>query len=184
LRSVLPLLRAFTLSSAERRQELRTLVPRTLHATALRGPQGINWPAVSTTAGNAVKRMPRAVLPWRPGIVDVRRHRPAGAARIDEPMLGAGELVWNAGPLAKGSNLCHGTAGNGLALLKLFARTGDQRWLERGRAFAMHGIRQYRQAKHHYGQDRYSLWTGDIGFAVFLSQCISELGAFPTVDEF
>ena len=32
---------------------------------------------------------------------------------LDDLLLAAGDAIWAAGPLAKGSNLCHGTAGNG-----------------------------------------------------------------------
>jgi hypothetical protein len=47
-------------------------------------------------------------------------------------LLKGGELTWRAGPLAKGSNLCHGTGGNGYAFLKLFRRTGmSAGWLGR-----------------------------------------------------
>ena len=49
-------------------------------------------------------------------------------------LVAGGELTWEAGPLRKGPTLCHGTAGNGLAFLALFERTGDERWLERARA--------------------------------------------------
>ena len=53
---------------------------------------------------------------------------------LDEDLaLAGGELTWRAGPLAKGPGLCHGTAGNGYALLTLLERTGDQLWLERAR---------------------------------------------------
>ena len=45
-----------------------------------------------------------------------------------------GELTWLAGPLAKGANLCHGTAGNGYAFLALLERTRNDLWLERARA--------------------------------------------------
>ena len=62
--------------------------------------------------------------------------------RLTELLLGGGELTWRAGPIRKGAQLCHGTAGNGYAFLKLFERTGDERWLERARAFAMHSIEQ------------------------------------------
>ena len=61
---------------------------------------------------------------------------------FDALMLQAGELVWLAGPLRKGAGLCHGTAGNGYAFLRLFAQTQDERWLIRARAFAMHAIQQ------------------------------------------
>ena len=190
---VLPLLRAFTLLSGEQQRVLRNEVPETLHRTALHDAQGINWPTTavadwSQAPRSAVGTLSACLVQYchgAPGIVtsfaDIRTDILPG---IDELMRGGGELIWNAGPLAKGSNLCHGTAGNGMAFLKQFARTGDQQWLERARAFAMHSIRQYRQAKHHYGQDRYSLWTGDMGLAVYLQRCLDEVPAFPTVDVF
>jgi hypothetical protein len=103
---------------------------------------------------------------------------------LDALLLCAGETIWAAGPLKKGSNLCHGTGGNGYALLKLFNRTGDARWLQRARAFAMHGIRQTEAHEAQYGRLRYSLWTGDPGFAVYLWDCIRGEAAFPTLDVF
>ena len=87
-------------------------------------------------------------------------------------VAGGGELTWHAGPLRKGAGLCHGTAGNGYAFLTLFARTGDERWLYRARRFAMHAIRQVEQARKEYGRGRYSLWTGDIGAALYLADCV------------
>lgn len=103
---------------------------------------------------------------------------------LDALLLAAGETTWAAGPLLKGSNLCHGTGGNGYAFLKLFKRTGDTRWLERARAFAMHGIRQTEAHAAQYGRLRYSLWTGDPGFAVYLWDCIRGEADFPTLDVF
>ena len=103
---------------------------------------------------------------------------------LDALLLGAGEATWAAGPLKKGANLCHGTGGNGYAFLKLYTRTGDARWLQRARAFAMHGIRQTEAHAAQYGRLRHSLWTGDPGFAVYLWDCIRGEGAFPTLDVF
>jgi len=103
---------------------------------------------------------------------------------LDDLLLAGGEATWEAGPLRKGSNLCHGTGGNGYALLKLHERTGDVRWLDRARAFAMHGIAQTEAHAEQYGQMRYSLWTGDPGFAIYLRDCIRGAGAFPTLDTF
>ena len=105
-------------------------------------------------------------------------------AEIEELMLAAGETIWAAGPLAKGSNLCHGTAGNGYAFLKLFQRTQDSKWLERARAFAMHALAQSESAATQYGQLRYSLWTGDLGLAIYLWDCIRGRGEFPSLDVF
>ncbi|MDH5338138.1 MAG: LanC-like protein [Rubrivivax sp.] len=103
---------------------------------------------------------------------------------LDDLLLAAGETTWAAGPLLKGSNLCHGTGGNGYAFLKLFKRTGDERWLQRARAFAMYGIRQTQLHAAQYGCMRYSLWTGDLGFAVYLWDCIKGEAEFPTLDVF
>jgi len=103
---------------------------------------------------------------------------------LDDLLLGAGDLTWHAGPLAKGSNLCHGTGGNGYAFLKLFERTGDEHWLAKARAFAMHGIAQTEAHAREHGQMRYSLWTGDPGFAIYLQDCIRGDAAFPTLDTF
>jgi Lanthionine synthetase C-like protein len=103
---------------------------------------------------------------------------------LDELLLAGGEATWAAGPLTKGSNLCHGTGGNGYAFLKLHRRTGDPRWLERARAFAMHGIAQTDAHERQYGRLRYSLWTGDPGFAIYLWDCLRGEADFPTLDVF
>ncbi len=96
-----------------------------------------------------------------------------------------GELVWQAGPLLKGSNICHGTAGNGYAFLYLHRRTGKQMWLNRARQFAMHAIEQCQQARLQYGQGRFTLWTGDAGLAIYLYHCIHpEQSAIPGLDLF
>jgi hypothetical protein len=105
-----------------------------------------------------------------------------GDSRLDEVLLAAGELVWTAGPLVKGGGLCHGTAGNGYTFLKLFERTGDERWLERARAFAMHAIAQSEGHFATYGMRRYSLYTGDPGIAIYLSRCIDGTAVWPGLD--
>lgn len=56
---------------------------------------------------------------------------------IADLLLAAGEATWTGGPLGKGLNLCHDTGGNGYALLVLYRGTGDRRWLDRARVFAM-----------------------------------------------
>ncbi len=90
-----------------------------------------------------------------------------------------GELTWRAGPLAKGANLCHGTAGNGYAFLALLERTGEELWLERARAFAMHAISQVAHARTESGHGHYSLWSGDPGTALYLADCVAGGGALP-----
>ena len=99
--------------------------------------------------------------------------------------MGAGaETTWRAGPLAKLPGLCHGAPGAGYAFLKLFARTGDVRWLDRARRFAMHGILQGERALATDGRRKYSLWTGDLGLAMFLWDCVRGAPDFPTLDVF
>ncbi len=109
---------------------------------------------------------------------------PFSTPELERLLLEGGELIWKAGPLSKGSNLCHGTGGNGYAFLKLHRRTHDQVWLERARTFAMTAVSQVRGARAAFGRGRYSLWTGDPGLAVFLWDCISGEPRFPTIDVF
>ena len=109
------------------------------------------------------------------------------AAYLDEELLRAGaELGWHTGPptLEKGPGICHGTAGNGYAFLKAFARTGDERWLERARRFAMHALEQVGRLRNERGHGRYSLWTGDVGVALYAADCIHGTSSYPIFDGF
>ena len=119
-----------------------------------------------------------------PGIVASCATLAPGDAELDELLLAGGELTWRAGPLRKGASLCHGTAGNGYAFLKLFERTGDELWLERARAFAMHAVAQVERGLAEHGRGRHTLWTGDPGTALYLESCLSATAAFPTIDRF
>jgi hypothetical protein len=100
---------------------------------------------------------------------------------LDEELLMAGaELAWSAGPpgMEKGPCICHGTAGTGYAFLKLFGRTDDERWLDRARRFAMHALEQVERR----GYGRSSLYTGDIGVALFAADCIEARAEIPVFD--
>jgi Lanthionine synthetase C-like protein len=103
---------------------------------------------------------------------------------LDALLLDAGRFIWAAGPLNKGSNLCHGTGGNGYAFLKLYRRTSDPVWLDRARQFAVTAVVQYRGSQLVVGRGRYSFWTGDVGLAIYLSDCIIGEPRFPTNDVF
>jgi lanthionine synthetase-like protein len=99
---------------------------------------------------------------------------------LDEDLLLAGaELIWHAGPHGqeKGPNICHGTAGNGYAFLKAFARTGDERWLERARRFAMHALEQVERMP-----GRYSLFTGGVGVALYAADCLEAHMRYPIME--
>src|SRR5262249_35125292 len=121
-----------------------------------------------------------------PGMVTAFADAPFTSPGLEDLLRAGGNFVWAAGPLAKGSNLCHGTGGNGYAFLKLYRRTSDSRWLPPSRAPAcgMTAIAQYREARAQLGRGRYSLWTGDIGLAVYLWDCVTAEPRFPTIDVF
>ena len=57
------------------------------------------------------------------------------------------------------------------------ARTGDERWLERARRFAVHALQQAELTP-----GRYSLFTGDVGAALFASSCLNADARFPILD--
>ena len=48
----------------------------------------------------------------------------------------------------------------------------------------MHAIDQSDRHAREYGHRRYSLWTGDVGLAVYLWDCINGEAKFPTMDVF
>ena len=95
-------------------------------------------------------------------------------------LLKGAQLIWDAGPLGdeKGFGICHGTAGNGYALLRTFERTGDERWLERARAFAVHALEQVERMP-----GRYTLFTGGLGTALFAGDCIGAQARFPVLED-
>lgn len=157
-----------------------SLAADTLKKTATVEGDFANWPPDVRGGGPLVQHCHGA-----PGMITCLADLPAGAdTEFDRLLEKGGELIWRAGPLTKGPNLCHGTAGNGYAFLKLYRRTGDAKWLDRARAFAMHAITQSEQHATKYGQRRYSLWTGDLGLAVYLWDCIHGEAKFPTMDVF
>jgi hypothetical protein len=120
-----------------------------------------------------------------PGIVNSLAEFPNDVRwPIDALLQQAGDLIWNSGPPIKFASLCHGAPGSGYAFLKLYARTGDERWLHRARKFAMHSIEQCDRALSKYGQRKFSLWTGDLGLAIYLWDCIRASARFPTLDVF
>jgi lanthionine synthetase-like protein len=151
-------------------------------ATALREDGLANWPP--TRQEGLVHRTGTIRTQWchgAPGIVTSLAALPAGT-ELDELLLEGGALTWEAGPLRKGAGLCHGTAGNGFALLKLFARTGDEVWLERARRFAMHAAAQVEAERERHGRGRHTLWTGDLGTAVFLCRCLDGGSELPAIE--
>jgi lanthionine synthetase-like protein len=118
-----------------------------------------------------------AKLQWcagAPGIVSAARDY------LDEELLLAGaELVWQAGApgAEKGHGICHGTSGNGFALLAAFERTQDELWLDRARRFAVQALAQAAGMP-----GRYSLFTGGAGTALFAAACLDADARFPVLE--
>jgi lantibiotic modifying enzyme len=166
--ALLPLL------DAERRTELERDTNEILRRAAFVEDGLANWAHVERPQLESAEGEIR--LQWcagAPGIVV------SAVDYLDEDLLLAGaELVWRAGPptMEKGYGICHGTAGNGYALLAAFARTGDELWLERAKAFAAHALGQVERA-----QGRYSLWTGGVGAALFAADCLDGRTRYPVL---
>ena len=179
--NMIPLLLGWDWLATDQRRAIADAVPRTLAGTAGRCDDGINWPAV---VAPGTRPLLCQHCHGAPGMVTALADTPIHSAELDALMLEGGRLTWAAGPLAKGAGLCHGTGGNGYAFLKLFRRTADAIWLDRARNFAMTAIAQASEARTQYGRGRYSLWTGDIGLAIYLWDCITTNPAFPTIDVF
>jgi hypothetical protein len=169
VRALMPLL------DKERRDALKRDAAAVLERTAIVEDGLANWPPSDRPTLPGPDGQIR--VQWcagAPGIVI------AAADYLDEELLVAGaELPWRTGPPAmeKGPSICHGTAGNGHAFLKVFERTGDERWLDRARRFAMHALEQVGRRP-----GRYSLWTGDIGVALYASDCIEGRSRYPFFD--
>jgi lantibiotic modifying enzyme len=147
---------------------------RTVEARALREDGLANWDPVDGARPDQIR------VQWchgAPGMVASLSRLPC-----EELLVAGGELTWRAGPLAKGPALCHGTAGNGYAFLALFERTQDERWLDRARRFAAHAIEQVARMREEHGRGRYTLWTGDVGVALYLRSCLDADARFPTLD--
>jgi Lanthionine synthetase C-like protein len=177
--NVIPLIRGWDWLTEGQCARIADAVARTLSAHAHRSDLGISWRAAVDGENLYCQHCHGA-----PGMVTTFADAPFTSPEFEELLIGGGKLTWEAGPLAKGSNLCHGTGGNGYAFLKLYRRTKNAVWLEHARAFAVTAVAQCREARDHLGRGRYSLWTGDIGLAVYLWHCLTTAPAFPTVDVF
>jgi lantibiotic modifying enzyme len=163
------------LLDSTQRQTLQTETNDLLRRTAVVQDGVASWP--SGADRSLVGADGEIRLQWcsgAPGIVI------AAGPYLDEDLLLAGaEVVWQAGAHGdeKGPSICHGTAGNGYALLRTFERTGDELWLERARRFAMHALEQVEQR-----ESRFSLWTGDVGVALFASDCLDARARYPILE--
>jgi hypothetical protein len=176
------LLRGDALLPEQQRRDVERRAVETLTKLAVVENGLANWP---TVAGGSLVANDRIRVQWCHGASGVLISLWDCAADDDEwseLLLAAGRLVWEAGPFRKEPGLCHGTAGNAYALLALWRRTGDERWLERGRAFALHAAAQVEERAARLGHGRHSLFTGDEGVALCLAACIEGDERLPVMD--
>jgi hypothetical protein len=158
---------------------LRARVARLLTRTAWRGDGLVNWPPRDAPASEEAAKVRVQWCHGAPGIITT-----LGDLMPLDLAIAGGELTWRAGPVHKGSGLCHGTAGNGFVFLKLHDLTGDVVWLDRARMFAMHAIEQVDRERTTLGRGRYTLFTGDVGVALYLRACLDAGADFPILDTF
>lgn len=165
-----------------RRDELARRATATLAEHAVRADGRANWPP---HAGDASLDHRTGIrVQWchgAPGMVGSLALLPRDP-QLDALLAAGAELTWEAGPLVKGPGLCHGTAGNGLALLSLYRRTGCSDWLDRARAFAVHALEQVTRERERHGIGRFSFWLGDLGAAVYAMQCVHGDATLPTLE--
>jgi hypothetical protein len=132
---------------------------------------------VATREGGYANWHGEGKLQWcagAPGVVSAARDYLG-----EELVLAGAELIWKAGPPGseKGHGICHGTSGNGFALLGAFERTQDELWLERARRFALHALAQADRMP-----GRYSLFTGGVGTALFAAACLDGDARYPVLE--
>src|SRR5262249_5872929 len=129
--NMIPLIRGWHWLTEVQRARIADVAQRTVGAHAHLSDLGISWRAAVDGKNLYCQHCHGA-----PGMVTTFADAPFTSPEFEELLIGGGKLTWEAGPLAKGSNLCHGTGGNGYAFLKLHRRTSDPVRLENARGLA------------------------------------------------
>src|SRR5262249_24330254 len=132
--NMIALMRGWEWLTDDQRAPIAEAVPRTLTANAWRSEVGASWrgvvadrdnpPGDGDNYSNARTRLCQHCH-GAPGMVTAFADAPFTSVELEDLLREGGKFTWAAGPLAKGSNLCHGTGGNGYAFLKLYRRTND-----------------------------------------------------------
>lgn len=169
--NIFGLLKKIDFLSSEEKEYIFSHVEKVLKEVSNENNGMMNFDVIHSKEPNDMK-----ITQWchgAPGIVNSLKNFPQGSY-VDECLEKSGELIFNAGPLKKGVALCHGTDGNGIALLQLYKRTNDLKWLNRARSFGMHAIGQRNGRK--------TLFTGELGLALYLIMCLEGIDDFPFLD--
>lgn len=162
--------------------ELQTLVQRTVgYYLTLRYPSG-NFPS---SLGSQTDKL----VHWchgAPGAI----HMFALAYSVfgDQSYLKAAQdcadMIWNRGLLKKGYGICHGTAGNGYAFLRMFQLTGEPKYLHRAAKFCEWCF-DYGQHNCRIADRPLSLFEGMAGTIYFMADMLQpDKSAFPAFQLF
>lgn len=183
--NVFALLQGMQLLSDDQQQQLISRTEKTIRTTAKIEGDLANWLPRLDGPHPGQDQLLVQFCHGAPSIIlGVASLWPLASEEFKKLLINAGNLTWQAGPLKKPWGLCHGTAGNGYAFLKLYKLTGDKIWYERALQFAMHAIHQYEAMRDHYACIRTDTWSGDLGLALYLQDCIDQRDQFPMMDYF
>ena len=129
--------------------------------------------------GRAVPARAHAADP-DPVVPRSARHRLDGrslARRRSRARRRRAHLARRAAPERAGALPRH--RGERLRAARAVRADGDELWLARARAFAMHALAQVERTRMEYGRGRYTLWTGDAGTALYLADCLDGTPRLP-----
>eukprot|EP01068_Selenidium_serpulae_P017795 Selendium_serpulae@DN6408_c1_g1_i3.p1 len=93
---------------------------------------------------------------------------PGKAEEYKKVALDLGHVIWERGLIYKGLGLCHGIAGNGMALLSLWRFTRDDIWLTRAHQFGFACVSNY-SSLFYESESPTSLFEGIAGAACYFS---------------
>lgn len=183
--NVFPVLRSLEILGDDLYKRWMDTIAQTVTLTAQREHGLANW---RPSIGKARKGRDNFLVQQchgAPGfVISLAELYGCGYEDFDQVLREAGELTWQAGPLNKFPGLCHGTPGNGYALLKMYHLTGDELWLQRARQFAVSAIEQRHELSGAGANASSNLWEGVLGLALYLADCLEGKSDFPTLDYF
>jgi lantibiotic modifying enzyme len=183
--NVFPVLRSLEILEDDLRKQWLDSIAHTVTCTARREHGLANWRPSIGKARTGRDGFLVQQCHGSPGfVIGLGELYGRGYDLLDQVLLEAAELTWLAGPLNKYPGLCHGTPGNGYALLKMYHITGDDLWLQRARQFAVTAIEQRDEILTAGRSPDASLWEGDMGLAMYLADCLDGRADFPTLDYF
>ena len=136
-----------------------------------------NWPTRGADCSQADGEIRLQWCAGAPGIVA------SAASYLDEELLLAGaELTWHAGPPGMEKGPASATGRPGTATRSSRPSSAPGRALARPRPPVRRARARAGRARRRRGHGRYSLWTGDVGAALYAADCLEARTAYPVLD--